>query len=64
MATDIIRVSGTPDALGNRVRMLDLFQRLHESNGLNAGEEVLPNWMKAVAGTGGGAGGQEGRSES
>ena len=25
--------------------MLDLFQRLHESNGLNAGEEVLLRYL-------------------
>ena len=40
MATAVIRVSVTPDDLGNRVRMLGLFQRRHESNGLNAREEV------------------------
>ena len=40
LATDVIRVSVPPDAVGHHARMLDLFQRLHESNGLNAGEEV------------------------
>ena len=42
VATDVIRVSVTPDDVGHHARMLDLLQRLHESNGLNAREEVLP----------------------
>ncbi len=52
MATAVIRMSVTPDDLGNRVWMLDLFQRRNARDGLNAREEELPNRMNAVAGTG------------
>ena len=50
-ATAVSRVSGTPDDVGNHVRMLALFQRLNEPNGLNAGEEVLQHvsWVRKPA---------------
>ena len=51
MATDVIRVSVTPDDGGNHARMLDLLQRLHESSGLNTGEEVLPCHLPLASAT-------------
>src|SRR3712207_3844883 len=38
----VIRVAGTSADVGSHEPMLDLSQRLQESNGLNAGEEVVP----------------------